>query len=223
MRVKICGISSLDQAIAIAELGATDLGFICVSRSPRYIAVNPLKTITYGLEQRGIEVGTVGVFVDAPIDAIISTVHQTRLQTIQLHGQESFETCQQLRHLLPDTEFIKAIRVRGPEDLDQAYSYATAVHGLLLDAYHPHLHGGTGQTLNWTTLLNFRPGCPWLLAGGLNPNNIQTALAQTAPDGIDLSSGVEQSPGIKDLTLVKALFEQLVSLPPKPGLLTSGQ
>jgi phosphoribosylanthranilate isomerase len=221
MRVKICGITSLDQAMAIAQLGATDLGFICVPQSPRYIDPQAIAAITQGLEAGAIAVGTVGVFVDASAELISTIVHQTGLKTIQLHGQETLETCRELRHRLPNTEFIKAIRVRKPQDLDRACSYAATVHALLLDAYHPQHHGGTGLTLDWTTLLNFRPGCPWLLAGGINPHNIQTALAQAAPDGIDLSSGVEQSPGVKDLTLVKALFQQLATRPAQPGVQTA--
>jgi phosphoribosylanthranilate isomerase len=212
MRVKICGITRLDQAIAIAALGATDLGFICVPRSPRYIEASSLVTITQGLNHIGFDVGTVGVFVNTSVDDVATIVRQTRLKTIQLHGEESLETCHKLRHVLPHTEIIKAIRVRNHQDLDLAKVYASHVHGLLLDAYHPRLHGGTGQTLDWSILRNFHPGSPWLLAGGLNPQNIQTALAQVSAQGIDISSSVEQSPGIKDLDLVKALFEQLAAI-----------
>jgi phosphoribosylanthranilate isomerase len=212
MRVKICGITSLDQAQAIAQLGATDLGFICVSQSPRYLTVDTLAAITQGLMADGIQVGTVGVFVDASVDELVSVVGQTHLKTLQLHGQESVQTCQVIRQALPNTEIIKAIRVRQPQDLDLAQRYASQVDGLLLDAYHPHQYGGTGQTLDWETLKSFRPGCPWLLAGGLNPKNIQAALSLVSPDGIDLSSGVEASPGRKNLDLVKELFAQLAGM-----------
>ena len=108
-----------------------------------------------------------------------------------------------------NTEIIKALRVRSSEALNQADTYAGSVDTLLLDAYHPQMQGGTGQTLDWKSLQQFNPSCPWLLAGGLTPDNILDALNQVQPAGIDLSSGVERSPGDKDLTKVAKLFEQL--------------
>jgi phosphoribosylanthranilate isomerase len=91
------------------------------------------------------------------------------------------------------------------------------VDALLLDAYHPHLLGGTGKTLDWETLQQFRPSCPWLLAGGLTPENVIDALSLLQPSGIDLSSGVERSPGDKDLGKVARLFENVRSLRKSPG------
>jgi len=213
MRVKICGITRLDQARAVAGLGATDLGFICVPQSARYIGLERLATITQGLQAENLKVGTVGVFVNTRVPEIVQIVEQTGLKTLQLHGQESFTTCQELRHCLPHTEIIKAIRIRQPQDLTLAQSYIDQVDSLLLDAYHPQQYGGTGQTLDWETLKNFRPSCPWLLAGGINPKNIKIAISLVAPDGIDLSSGVEDRPGIKNLDRVKDLFDQIAELP----------
>jgi phosphoribosylanthranilate isomerase len=209
MRVKICGITRLDQAQAIASLGATDLGFIGVPQSPRYMDGTAIAAITRALAEAGMAVGTVGVFVNALGDHVAAVVRQSGLKTIQLHGQETPQDCERLRQALPGVEIIKAIRVRGRQDLDLAHSYADQVDYLLLDAYHPRQYGGTGTTLDWDTLQTFSPNCPWLLAGGLTPDNIQTALARVTADGIDLSSGVEQSPGVKDLTLVQQLFQQL--------------
>jgi phosphoribosylanthranilate isomerase len=95
------------------------------------------------------------------------------------------------------------------EDLQSAMGYVNHVDRLLLDAYHPKQLGGTGKTLDWQAIQQFRPGCPWLLAGGLTPDNIQAALQIVQPDGIDLSSGVERCPGDKDLTKVAQLFKAL--------------
>lgn len=133
------------------------------------------------------------------------------LNAVQLHGNESPEFCQQLRAALPEIEILKALRVRDLKVLAEADAYANLIDALLLDAYHPKLLGGTGKALDWSSLQNFCPGCPWLLAGGLTPDNVLDALIQARPDGIDLSSGVEQSPGNKDLTKVAQLFEQLKS------------
>ena len=106
-------------------------------------------------------------------------------------------------------ELIKALRIKNLDSLTNAQIYDDLVDTILLDAYHPQLLGGTGTTLNWEDLSNFQPSLPWLLAGGLTPDNILEALEQVHPQGIDLSSGVERSPGDKDLAKVEKLFEQL--------------
>lgn len=209
MRVKICGITQVDQALAIARLGATDLGFICVPQSPRYVTPAALAVITQALAAAGVTPGTVGVFANATADEVGLVARQTYLTTVQLHGQETPLQCEQVRELLPQVSIIKAIRVGSHQDLDQALTYAPLVDALLLDAYHPQQLGGTGLTLDWGTLETFAPDCPWLLAGGLTPDNIALALSTLSPDGVDLSSGVEQRPGLKDLDRVARLFEQL--------------
>jgi phosphoribosylanthranilate isomerase len=101
------------------------------------------------------------------------------------------------------------LRVRSIEHLAQAGNYMKYIDTLLLDAYHPQQLGGTGQTLDWQMLEQFKPSCPWLLAGGITPDNVVNALNQLQPDGIDLSSGVESTPGDKDLNKVALLFQQL--------------
>ena len=205
MRVKICGITQPEQGLAIAQLGATALGFICVSRSPRYIQSEQIQAV---MQQLPSQVDCIGVFADASPEEIVNIVTKTGLTGVQLHGEETPEYCQQLRQLLPDTELIKAIRVKSPQSLTRTGEY-TSVNTLLLDAYDPQLQGGTGQTIDWETIRQFCPPIPWLLAGGLTPHNVVDALAQLRPDGIDLSSGVERSPGDKDLEKVARLFEQL--------------
>ncbi|MBD2233499.1 phosphoribosylanthranilate isomerase [Phormidium tenue] len=209
MRVKICGITQSEQAIAIARHGATHLGFICVPQSPRYLTPAAIAEITNALDAAGVVTKTVGVFADATLEEMGAIARQANLSHIQLHGQESLEQCQQLLAEIPSIFLIKAIRVRTAADLVLAETYAPYVDALLLDAYHPDQLGGTGLTLDWDALVSFRPTCPWMLAGGLTPENVSTALSTLGPDGIDLSSGVEHQPGVKDLALVRHLFEQL--------------
>jgi phosphoribosylanthranilate isomerase len=209
MRIKICGLTQVDQAKAIANLGATDIGFICVQKSPRYVTPAQIATITAALPQA---IGKVGVFANQSIAEILATVDQGNLTTAQLHGDESPDFCRQLRQEQPDLEIIKALRIRDRLSLTAAKNYESVVDTLLLDAYHPEQLGGTGHQINWEDLQQFRPAVPWFLAGGLNPDNIQIALRQLHPDGIDLSSGVEQFPGIKDLTKVQALMNALQPL-----------
>ncbi len=226
MRVKICGITKIEQGQAIAQMGATALGFICFPKSPRYITPENIKNI---VEKLPINIDQIGVFVNPKIDLLSEIIINTKLNGIQLHGDESPEFCHQLRQSIPNNiEVIKALRIKSPQDLTKANTYENYVDTLLLDAYHPDKLGGTGQTLDWKILQEFNPTFPWLLAGGLTPENVRAAIKQfmfvSEPKiefknefnnnfcGIDLSSGVETAPGDKNLVKVKKLFDSLAKL-----------
>jgi len=212
IQVKICGITQPQQGVEIAALGANHLGFICVPQSPRYLAPAGIAAVVRALAAAGYpSTNTIGVFANATPDAIAATVEASGLTGIQLHGAEPPALCQHIRQRFPHTTLIKALRVKDAATLATAQAYAPWVDALLLDAYHPDQLGGTGHTLDWEALRGFRPPCPWWLAGGLNPDNVATALALTQPDGIDLSSGVEVHPGVKDLARVQELFTRLAA------------
>ena len=207
MRVNICGLTNLNQAQEIVKLGANSIGFICVERSPRYISPEDIKAIAVALPHN---IDKVGVFADHSLEEIAKTLKFAKLTSVQLHGAETPDFCDRLRQVLPDQiELIKAFRIKTAASLQDIKGYSNKVDTLLLDAYHPHMLGGTGHTIDWQDLEQFAPSLPWLLAGGLTPNNINDALSRLKPDGIDLSSGVERSPGDKDLTKVTQLFKQL--------------
>ncbi|PLZ96874.1 phosphoribosylanthranilate isomerase [Fischerella thermalis CCMEE 5268] len=206
MRIKICGITQPQQGKAIADFGATALGFICVTTSPRYVTIKQIQAV---VEKLPSKIDNIGVFANTPPEKIKQTVVDGGLTGVQLHGDESPEFCQQLRELLPGVEIIKALRIRTATDLDKIAIYNLFIDTLLLDAYHPQQLGGTGKILDWQLLQNFQPGRPWFLAGGLTPSNILEALSQVKPTGIDLSSGVERAPGDKDLQKIAQLFEKL--------------
>jgi phosphoribosylanthranilate isomerase len=216
MRVKICGITQVEQGRAIARLGASALGFICVEQSPRYVQPEQIRDISEGLLEGGYGCDRVGVFANVEMAEIIRVVETGLLNAVQLHGNESPWFCQQVRSVLPTVEIIKALRVRSAETLEWVQHYEQAVDTLLLDAYDPHRLGGTGHAIDWSLLRAFHPSCPWLLAGGLTPENISDALERLTPDGIDLSSGVEIAPGNKDLQKVEQLFKQLRRSLPTP-------
>jgi len=208
--IKICGLTKLDQAAAIAKMGANAIGFICVAKSPRYIDKQAIAAITSSImatQNDQILPDFIGVFVNASIAEICEIVSYGRLTGVQLHGDESSEFCINLRSQLinqnlPNIKIIKALRVKDDAGLDQAQLFTTHVDGILLDAYDPHLEGGTGKTINWQMLQNFQPQCPWWLAGGLSPENVAEAIAQVTADGLDVSSGVERAAGDKDLERV---------------------
>ena len=207
MRVKICGITQIEQGQAIAALGANSIGFICVQQSPRYISPAQIRAIADNLSGT---VDRVGVFANHDLQEISTVVKQANLTSVQLHGVESANFCLQLRQLVSqEIEIIKAFRIKAAVSLQEIADYTDYVDTLLLDAYHPQMLGGTGKTINWQDLAKFKPSLPWLLAGGLTPDNLTLALERLQPDGIDLSSGVERSPGDKDLTKVAQLFEVL--------------
>lgn len=214
LRVKICGLMQIDQAKAIAAAGVDALGFICVPESPRYLkpeAIHAIVTHLPALTPWQTPLAKIGVFANATLDHILSTVETASLTGVQLHGQESPELCRMLGQKLPGIELIKAFRVRDTQTLRSVAAYTDVVDTFLLDAYTQAALGGTGEAWDWGIVQDFTPGRPWLLAGGLTPNNLKTALQQTHPSGIDLSSGVEQSPGDKDLELVHAVLNQVFS------------
>lgn len=210
-RVKICGIRQPEQGKAIAALGIKTLGFICVPSSPRYVTPDQISQVLAILPP-GIE--SIGVFANDSLAMIEQVAGDTGLTGIQLHGQEPPEFCQAVKKAMPQQEIIKALRIENAAALVQAENYFSVIDTLLLDAYHPQQLGGTGQTLPWDSLSHFRAPIPWLLAGGLTPENILMALSYLNPDGIDLSSGVERSPADKDLEKVKLLVEKLQGIWP---------
>jgi phosphoribosylanthranilate isomerase len=207
MRIKICGITQIQQGQEIAALGATTLGFICAKLSPRYVTPEQIKIIIQNLPA---EIEKIGIFADHQPAEIASVVATANLTGVQLHGAESPNFCAQLRQIISsDIELIKAFRIKTAESLNDTQAYINYVDTLLLDAYHPQMLGGTGKTIDWQDLQQFNPTLPWMLAGGLTPDNVSDALSRLQPDGIDLSSGVERSPGNKDMFKVAQLFEQL--------------
>ncbi|MEM6252616.1 MAG: phosphoribosylanthranilate isomerase [Cyanobacteria bacterium P01_D01_bin.156] len=205
MRIKICGLTRSDQAVAISNMGASVLGFICVKQSPRYITPLEIGQIVQDLPP----IDRFGVFANASLESIQYTVKIGRLTGVQLHGQESPAECAEIRSNLPNVELIKALRVRSLDDLASLQHYTPHVDTFLLDAYHPEQLGGTGRTLDWDSLATFRPQRPWFLAGGLSPSNIRHALSILSPNGIDLSSSVENAPGNKNLAKVAQLLNTL--------------
>lgn len=208
--VKICGLTQPGQAVEIAQSGANALGFICVQSSPRYVTPAQIHAMNAALKAHALtSVERVGVFANADQTTIAETVKTGQLTALQLHGQESPQFCGEIRQAFPELTLIKAFRIRQPSDLQTTLSYEAIADRLLLDAYHPHQLGGTGKALDWQTLKGFQPSKPWILAGGLTADNVQTALSTLSPDGIDLSSGVETSPGIKSMEKIRRLFESL--------------
>jgi phosphoribosylanthranilate isomerase len=196
--LKICGLRQPDQAAAIAAMGVAALGVIAVEASPRVVVPEQRAELFAAVKTaRPACLGVVVVADPQPADlAWLGSDHGHDI--LQLHGQESPERCQELRQSL-GVKVWKALRLRDPADLNQAADYTDHVDGLLLDAWVADQLGGTGQRLPLEWLQGFNPGVPWWLAGGIASHTIADILSQVRPDGLDVSSAVEKSPGDKDL------------------------
>ncbi len=190
-RVKICGITSIDDAQAATVAGANAIGLVFYANSSRCVTVAQAADIARAV---GPFVTTVGLFVDAAREEIEAVLQAVPLQLLQFHGQETPAFCASFNR-----PFIKAIRMADGVDVltaDREYAAAGAL-GLLLDSYSPAAAGGTGETFGWERI----PATlqlPLILAGGLSPENVAAAIAQVKPYAVDVSSGVETAPGRKD-------------------------
>ena len=201
-KVKICGLTDAGQALALAAMGADALGFVCYPLSPRYVEPERLPGLIAGLPPL---VKTAGVFVNEPLDSLVEIVTQSGLDLAQLHGEESPEYAQELGRL--GIRWIKAVRVGGAEDLAGLEAYDCPC--FLLDAKSGKAMGGTGETFDWSLAQEVARRYQVILAGGLNLGDLGAALDQVQPYGIDLSSGIEVSPGVKDLKKAEAIFSFL--------------
>jgi phosphoribosylanthranilate isomerase len=198
LKIKICGITNESDAHAAIEYGADALGFVFYAKSPRSVDQERAKEIIVSLPP-GIT--TVGVFVDEQQDRIKEIVSLVGLDVIQFHGSESAEDCN-----IYDKVY-KAIRIQDLSDLDQLAKYNVLAY--LLDTYSPDEHGGTGKTFNWDIAVEAKKYGNIILAGGLNPDNIEAAIKHVKPYGIDVSSGVEgKIEGIKDHSKLKLFIER---------------
>ncbi|MFN7872932.1 MAG: phosphoribosylanthranilate isomerase [Cyanobacteriota bacterium] len=202
--MKICGLRQPDQAAAIAGMGVAAIGVIAVESSPRFVP--PERRAELFLAAKTVRPACLGVLVVAdPQPADLDWLGSGRGHDIlQLHGQESAECCRELRQSL-GVKVWKALRLRDRSDLNRAADYAHHVDGLLLDAWAADQLGGTGQRLPLAWLQGFKSEVPWWLAGGIASDALPEILARVRPDGLDVSSAVEKSPGDKDLEGVAKL------------------
>ena len=194
MFVKICGITRAEDAVAAVDAGASAIGFIFWPDSPRF--VDPFRARAIAAQLPPF-VTAVGVFVNQPTDYVNGVASLVRLGAVQLHGDESIEDAAAVH-----APIIKAMRIGGGGIATWPSSSL-----VLLDVHDPVRRGGTGRTIDWTAAADIASRRTILLAGGLTPDNVADAIARVRPFGIDVSSGVERAPGIKDHQRLRALFE----------------
>lgn len=202
-KVKICGITSAEDAHAVVAAGADALGINFWPSSKRYI---PMESARAWLPDVGV--ARVGVFVNATLAEISAVVESGLIDLAQLHGDETPEFAQAL--VDRGVPIIKAVGVKDEASLAATSDFPT--EGILLDAYCPGEYGGVGETFDWKLARKFvdeNPGKRVILAGGLNPENVREAVAAVAPFAVDIASGVESAPGVKDLVKVRQLIERV--------------
>jgi phosphoribosylanthranilate isomerase len=196
-RIKICGITRVEDARAAAELGADAIGLVFYAPSPRNVGVDEARAIVASLPPF---VTAVGLFVDPAHDQVEVVLQHCSLGLLQFHGDETPGFCGGFG--LP---YIKAARVRADADLVQYLSPYHAAQGWLLDAYHERLYGGSGESFDWS-LIPRDLARPVILSGGLTPDNVGAAVRQVRPWAVDVSSGVESAKGIKDAARIAAFI-----------------
>ena len=197
MRVKICGITSVDDALIAMKAGADAIGLVFYEPSPRCVNIEQAEAIARAV---GPFVTVVALFVNASSDVIENILKRVLIHVIQFHGDEPAEFCEQFSR-----PYLKALRMHEDLDVDETMGLFNSASGILLDAYTPGVPGGTGETFDWQRVPK-DSGRPIVLAGGLNPENIRRAVTETSIYGVDVSGGVERAPGIKDAQKIESFI-----------------
>lgn len=202
-RVKICGITRLEDVQSAIQAGADAIGFVFYPPSPRYVSVDRAKQL---LTQVPALVQSVGLFVNAAPEEIHVVLQHIPLDILQLHGDETPEQCIDIANRCK-RRWYKAIQVKPDMDVVAEISryHAAGASALLLDAWHPDLKGGTGHQFDWHQFPQL--DIPLILAGGLNPENVSEAIRLTQAFAVDVSGGVESAKGIKDRTLIERFMQ----------------
>lgn len=199
-RVKICGVTRVEDALQAVAAGADAIGLVFYEPSPRNVSISMAREICAELPPF---VTVVGLFVDKPISEVHEILNQVPIGLLQFHGDESESYCAKFNH-----PYIKAVRVQSGQDvLDAEHAFPSA-QGLLVDTYKQGVAGGTGETFDWSVLPK-ELSKPLILAGGLNAENVRKAIDMVSPFAVDVSGGVELSKGIKDPEKVLAFIKEV--------------
>jgi phosphoribosylanthranilate isomerase len=202
-RVKMCGTTRPEDALAAVRYGVDALGFIFYAKSPRYISPADAAEIIKKLPPL---IDRVGVFVNAPIEEVVAAAG-AGLSYLQLHGNESVEYCLDIRQRLPFCGIIKAFRVGEESRREDFTPYNECADAFLLDTYVQGAKGGTGKVFDWSIIDRLKLQRPVFLAGGLSSENVVSAIREVQPFAVDINSGVESQPGIKDHARLAELLQ----------------
>lgn len=199
-RVKICGITRVEDILAVSNSGADAIGLVFYEKSPRYVTLEQAAQLAAVIPPF---VTLVGLFVNASAEAVQETLQHVSLDVLQFHGEEDPKFCAQF-----DRPYLKALRVKYGVDLVQCAERYKDAQGLLLDAFIEGKHGGTGVSFDWTLIPHNLP-LPVILSGGLHASNVTDAIKQVRPWAVDVSSGVEVSKGLKDSVKIATFINEV--------------
>ncbi len=199
-RVKICGITRPEDAVAAVDAGADAIGLVFYAPSPRAVSVAQAREIALAVPAF---VTVTALFVNPSIEEVQTVLNSVRIDLLQFHGDEEDDFCSQFKH-----PFIKALRVRQASDVVASCLRFPSALAILLDSYKPGVPGGTGESFDWS-LIPEELQTPVILAGGLAPSNVATAIEQVSPYAVDVSGGVEAEKGIKDHDKICAFMKEV--------------
>ncbi len=199
-RIKICGITRIEDALAAAQAGADAIGLVFAESSSRRVDIDQALRVVRALPPF---VSSVALFVNPTTAEVAEVVRNLKPDLLQFHGEETAAFCQSF-----DWPFLKAVRVRPGLDLLQCVADFAGARGILLDAHTPGAHGGTGRCFDWS-LIPAKLPLPVILAGGLEPSNVAAAVRRVRPWAVDVSSGVEATKGIKDTAKIFAFIKEV--------------
>ncbi len=200
VRVKICGITCIEDALLAVNAGADALGFVFYAPSPRYVSPDVAADI---IRQLPPFVTTVALFVDAPAEDVSAITEQTQIDLLQFHGKETAAYCEQFNR-----PYFKALRMSADIDVNQAAAEYSSARAILLDAYRKGVPGGTGESFDWQRIPSDLPK-PLILAGGLDETNIYRAITQVSPFAVDVSGGVERVRGRKSSEKINTFMSEV--------------
>ncbi len=201
-RIKICGITNIEDALMCVDCGVDALGFVFYKDSPRFVQPDVAADIVSELPPF---VTAVGVFVNESRSNIVDVACRVGLDRVQLHGDEGVDECDALSSLKP----MKAIRIKDKEDIEEVEGYRGVVAAFVLDTRVEGVYGGTGRSFDWKLALPVRRHGRVILSGGLTPENVVEAIKLVEPYGVDVSTGIEREPGRKDPLKVRAFIENI--------------
>ena len=203
--IKICGITSTNQALQIAQLGVDAIGIISVKESPRYVTALKKKEIFRSLEKYFPNIKRVSVIKNKCIKEDFIDYENV----LQLHGDEDIEYCENIKRDIPQIQVWKAFRIQTKRDIERIESFTNFIDAVLLDSWNKEVYGGSGIRIKKELLEKISINKQWWLAGGISNDWVKEIINYIQPDGLDISSSIEKSPGVKDIEKVKKLLEEI--------------
>ena len=208
--IKICGITSLEQALQISQLGVDAIGIISVVESHRFLPHKNKNKIFRSLEEIYPSIKRVSVYKNAPLSTFIKNpIFSSSENVLQLHGDEDIEYCKRIKSINPSKEIWKAFRIKEKKDLEKIKPFENFIDAILLDSWNAETYGGSGKRIKSKYLEDLSFSKPWWLAGGISINWIDEILRNIKPNGLDISSSIEISPGIKDINKTNQIIEEI--------------